>query len=371
MNKSLNQKTKRLFSTSIEKYIDTEWPMGKKNLIRFDGGEFHNTSFAQLTKLLASITKDDITKYSDPRGNALKKQIAMFEQIEPQNISLGSGADAIIENIPRIFLNPKETVVIPVPTFFRFIDASLKEESNIITVLLKKIDNFEFTDKIANKVINQANKSNAKIIWLCSPNNPTGRIIPIALIEKILSNTESIVVVDETLSEFATDFVSAKNLLNHSNKLIVLKSLSKVLGLPGVRVGWAISSPEITHILENFRLPYEISNVSKSIAIQALKYNHVNRIQLHNKEELEKLICSIKPLKNLDFISESNANTLLIRHKRLDLFKALLDNNVLTADFRMANGIENMGFVRITLQNRSKNEHLIKILNKINFTETQ
>ncbi len=366
MSKSINTKVTRWLSTKPARYINSKSSIG--NPIRFDGGESFITKISKLEPILAKITIQDINKYVDPSFKQLKQTIAKHEDIEDSMISITDGADGAIELIPRILLNKNDKVLVIEPTFFRFRDATLKEGASVLSVQTEESDDFTIADGTIEKVIKITRKEKVKLIWLANPNNPTGQVISLRLIQKLLENTTCILVVDESLIQFLPDHqkFSAINLVNNSERLIILKSLSKVFGLAGLRVGWIITNPKLAAVLEDFRPPYNISTISEKIAREAILSNNLALIQNTISKERNFIIENIRKLDNLHLVGNSQINILLIKHKTKLLFNELLDKNILTADFNTTEALRGKGYTRITLQDRHKNLILIKALESIN-----
>ncbi len=213
------------------------------------------------------------------------------------------------------------------------------------------------------------NRSNVKLIWLCSPNNPTGQIIKPNLIEKVVKKSKAFVVLDQAFNQINSRHGLDSNLkLAIKNRnLIVLQSLSKIWGLAGLRVGWAIGHPETIKILEKFRLPFNIASISQKLAIAALSDGkHLKKVNKFIIKERVFIENELRKLPNFEICSGSKTLFFLLRHKSKDLFELLLKRNILTADFRQANGLKGMGFVRITIRTRKENELLLKVLKQIN-----
>ncbi|MBL7150795.1 aminotransferase class I/II-fold pyridoxal phosphate-dependent enzyme, partial [Candidatus Microgenomates bacterium] len=195
-----------------------------------------------------------------------------------------------------------------------------------------------------------------------------GETLSLIQIKKILKNTDGLVVVDEVFFEISdlTKKESAINLINKSENLIILKSLSKTHGLIGVRVGFGIANKKIINLLEKWKLPFSVSVMAQKIAITTLNdRQHFKRIKQAIGKEKAWLFKNLKRLENLQLGSHSKTNVFLLKHKKKDLFEELLKRKILAADFRNADGIEDQGFIRLTVQNRKENAILLKTLSKI------
>lgn len=329
------------------------------------------SAFGPSGKILGVLKKtniQDLTLFPDLHCLELKKQISKKFRINPLMVTVGNGSDEIIENIPHVFLTPKDKILVILPTFFRFIESSQKKKAKIITVTTSDADDFAFTDKIINKIIVKIRKHQPKIIWLCTPNNPTGKIMSRKQIEKILKASHGLVVVDEIYQEFIdpeNKKSTIKLLAKHKN-LLVIKSLSKVFGLAGIRFGFGLAPPEIIWPLEKWRLRFNLNTITQKLALAALKdTHHLKRVAKQTARQREKLFAAIKKMPHLQLGAESQTNLFLLKHQRKNLLKELLKRKILVADFNNCPGIEGQGFVRIKVHNQKENRFLLKALKAI------
>jgi histidinol-phosphate aminotransferase len=339
-----------------------------KKFWRFDMGEHSFALTPRLNKILENITIGGLKQRPNISCQAVKKAAAKFWHVNEENIAVSSGSDQLIWLIPRLFMNPSDFAITLNPTFFLFTDAVIRAGGKIVAVGTNNKENFKFTDRVVNSLISLAKQKQVKIIWLCNPNNPTGEVLSLAQIKKIIKNTQALVIVDEVFFEISDlpKNESAINLITQNNKLIVLKSLSKAHGLMGVRVGFGIASKKIVNLLENWRLPFSISIFAQKVAIVLLNDNqHFKKIKQEIKKERAWLFKGIKQFENLQLAGESKTTVFLLRHKKKDLFEELFKRRVLGADFRNTAGIEGQGFIRLTLQDRRKNKILLNALSKV------
>lgn len=322
----------------------------------------------EINKILKSIKIGDLKERPDISCRTVKKAAAKFWGVSEKNITVSNGSDHLIWLIPRIFMNPGDVSIVINPTFFLFTDAVIRAGGKVVAVQTSIRDKFRLTNKLIDSLIKLAKQKQSKIIWLCNPNNPTGETLSLEQIRKIVKSTNGFVVVDEVFFEISDlpKVESAVNLIDESKNLIVLKSLSKAHGLIGVRVGFGIANKKITSLLENWRLPFSVSTIAQKIATVLLNdQQHFKKIKQQARKERIWLFKNIKRFKNLQLGSESKAIIFLLRHKRRDLFEELLKQKILAADFRNIAGIENQGFVRLTVKNRKENRILLNTLSKI------
>lgn len=363
----LNTNVKFWLNHQVVSYINKQLDLNK--LVRFDMGECAFGPRPELLKALSLLSQNDFQEYGDPVCRDLKQAIATFEQVDPRLITIACGSDELIEAIPRMFLNSGNSSLVVTPTFFRFIDSCLRQHSEVIEISAKISNGFAFDEQIAKQVIKQVNRKKVKLVWLCNPNNPTGQFISPRLFENIASNTNALIVIDGVFSSFIEP-LKIKPLINLAmaqKNVIWLNSLSKVSGAAGLRIGWAISHSKIINLLEKWRLPFNIPIITQKLALATFKDSgHLKKIRKWITGERNFLFNQIINWHNFELVNGSQTNVFLLRHIQKDLFIELLKRKIIAADFRQAHGLNNQGFVRVTIQKRKENLILLKALNSLN-----
>ena len=293
-----------------------------------------------------------------PQGNpvALKTLLAKINGVEAANLFLGNGSDELIDLTQRIFCEPgKDSILMINPSFVMY---EIYAKMNNLKVE-KLYLNSEFQlEKSA--FLQTVSETKAKILFLCSPNNPTGNAIED--LEYYIQNFSGIVVVDEAYIEFSKEDSAVKLLEKYPN-LIVLKTLSKAYGMAGLRIGIGIASQEIADLFNRFKPPYNISSESQKLALEQLK----NLPQI--EENISKILAEKVRLKNdLSQISQivkiypSEANLFLVEFKDAEFaYQKLLENKILTS--LRHPGIKNC--LRISVGTEEENSELLKVLAQI------
>ena len=156
----------------------------------------------KVKKAIDEIDFSLINQYGDRSSTDLKKKISRWLSVPIDNISLGNGSDELIDLIPRAFVNPGDPVISQTPTFFRVIEGSLKMKAKMVLVKAEEGRGFRLDRKFAEKMILAIKKFQPKLVWLCTPCNPSGEVIAWELIEKIATVTKGAVIVDEVYQEF-------------------------------------------------------------------------------------------------------------------------------------------------------------------------
>ncbi len=322
----------------------------------------------KVKKAIKKVDFNDINQYGDRSSSALKKKISHWLRIPVEVVSLGNGSDELIDRIAEIFIEPNDTVITQTPTFFRVIEASLKMKAKVETVKAREREGFSLDGAYVSRMIQAIKIKKPKIVWICTPCNPTGETMSLEGIKKIAATAKGIVVVDEVYQELydAENRQSAARLISKHNNILVLKSFSKAFGLAGIRVGFIIGNPAIIDIFEKTRLNFNISVFSQKIAEAAIDdLLFVKHCSHFFQKERAWLFAEIKKLPTMVFGADSKINVFILRHKTKDLFQELLRRGILTADFRNANGMEGKGYVRVTIKTRKENKMLLKALKEI------
>ncbi|SFI70720.1 histidinol-phosphate aminotransferase [Kaistella treverensis] len=293
-----------------------------------------------------------------PTGNPLelKNRLAGINGVKAANLFLGNGSDELIDLIQRLFCEPgKDAILVMSPSFVMY---EIYAKMNNLKV--EKLDlNSDFQLE-KNTFLEKNAQRAAKILFLCSPNNPTGNAIE--NLEFYIQNFNGIVVVDEAYIEFSAQDSAVKLLAKYPN-LIVLKTLSKAYGMAGLRIGIGIASEEIADFFNRFKPPYNINSESQKLALEQLKKS----VQI--EEKISKILAEKVRLKNgLNQISEitivytSEANFFLIEFKDAEkAYQVLLENKILTSLRHPA--LKNC--LRISVGTAEENSKLLNVLAQI------
>ena len=299
----------------------------------------------------------EFNRYPEGDPIQLKKKLAEINLAKTENLFLGNGSDELIDLTMRIFGEPaKDSILIMNPSFVMY--EIYAKMNNLQVEKLQLNSDFQLEK---DKFLDTASKSQAKVLFLCSPNNPTGNSI--ADLEFYIQNFNGIVVVDEAYIEFSPED-SAVNLLSKYPNLIVLKTLSKAFGMAGLRIGVGFASPEIASLFIQLKPPYNISSESQKLALEQLNNLEVfkNNISIILKEK-EKLKFGLEQINQVVKIFPSDANFFLIEFKDAQLiYQKLLDKNILTS-LRHPN-LKNC--LRISVGTAEENSELLKVLSEIN-----
>ncbi len=298
----------------------------------------------------------DLNRYPDPYQKRLKEKLSQYKNTSTKNIFIGNGSDEIIDLVFRIFCEPgKDKVITFPPTYGMYEVSAAINDVEVITVPLTA--DFQIDFEAFNEQM-ETNK-NIKIVFVCSPNNPTGNSIN--KIEKLLK-CNTIVVVDEAYVDFSDSPSLLGKLLNFPN-LIVLHTFSKSLGLAAARVGVAYASENIIELMNKVKPPYNVSSLNQKAALKVLRNNEATRRQLNLiYKERKRVFNALMELKQVIKIYPSEANFLLVEVKdATSVFKKLVDKNIIIRN--RTNVVKNC--VRITIGTPEENDQLINELKNL------
>jgi len=328
-------------------------PPKADNAIRLDKGELPYPPSRQVIEAIASAART-INRYPDILGGSLRGALANYTKAKPEQIIIGNGSDDLIELIVKVFVQPGEEVLLPVPTFFVY--GSSTEMIGARPVFVQRTADFGLdVEALLQKVTPQT-----KVLFIANPNNPTANLVARETIIQILERAECMVVVDECYYEICQETVA--DLVDKYPHLIVLRSFSKSFGLAGLRVGYAIANEAIVDYLYRAAQLFPVGKLALVGAIAALEeisYVEANLDQI--RRERGKLA---KALQQLGFIVYPSAtNFLFVRTEPLgitskDLVRALQEKNIFVADFGGKPGLDEYYF-RTAVGTRTENQRFL------------
>lgn len=305
---------------------------------------------------LGSAIDSAYQRYPDPYQRELKEKVAKIKAVHVDEIFLGNGSDEPIDLLYRAFCEPgQDNVVITPPTYGMYEVSAAIHNVEVLKVNLTA----DFQLK-AEEILATCN-SQTKIIWLCSPNNPTGNLLDRSAIQKVITNFEGIVVVDEAYIDFADQPSMTGSLDQHPN-LVVLHTFSKAWGMAGLRLGVAFASKEIINILNLIKAPYNLSQATQQIALQAMANEDRVKIMVSQIIELRnELSDQLSGLSQVEHIYPSDANFLLVKFRGAQkTFEDLIAQKIIVRNRRKVVLCEEG--LRITVGTREENKILIDAL---------
>ncbi len=303
-----------------------------------------------------SPLEQQYNRYPDPLQYKVKKRLSDIKGVPPRNIFLGNGSDEAIDVLFRSFCNPGVDNVILVPPTYGMYEVS----ANINDIKINKVPLTE-EYQLNLEGIAEAINEQTKMIFICSPNNPTGNSINRDDIETLLANFSGLIVIDEAYINFSRQKTFIQELTEYAN-LVVLQTLSKAWGLAGLRIGMAFASEEIIEVMNKVKPPYNINEASQELALKALQ--NVDQVNSWIKEILLQRDRLVLILKDFDFVLDifpSDANFILV--KTTDpkgIYNFLVDKGIIVRDRSKVDLCE--GCLRITVGTPAENDILLQTL---------
>ncbi len=297
-------------------------------------------------------------RYPDPKQTAVKSKIAKFNDVSPQQIFVGNGSDEAIDLLFRVFCRPAvDNIIICPPTYGMYEVAANINEVEVRSAPLTAAFELDL-DRIQDTV-----SKNTKLIFICSPNNPTGNLMPRESIIRILESFRGIVVVDEAYIHFA-DGNSLISEIGKFPNLAVLQTFSKAWGLAGLRVGLVFANEKVIELLDRIKPPYNISLVAQELLLGALKnQRHVERTIAKIKQERARLGHRLEQFSFVKVVYPSDANFVLVKtDSAAEIYKFLLNEQIVVrnrSNIRFCDGC-----LRITIGTPIENDALIEALEK-------
>lgn len=301
----------------------------------------------------------DYNRYPDPMQWKVKYKLADIKGVPPQNIFLGNGSDEAIDVLFRAFCRPGvDNVVLCPPTYGMY-----EVSANINDVTIRKATLTE-DFQLDLPAIEAAIDENTKLIFICSPNNPTANAINREDIEIVLNNFQGIVVVDEAYINFSKQKTLIQELTEYPN-LVILQTLSKAWGLAALRVGMAFASEDIINVFNKVKPPYNINQPSQELALEAL--NNIDQVNAWIREtvlERDKLEFALKALPIVEKVYPSDANFLLAKTTDAKgIYNHLIEKGIVVRDRSKVELC--VGCLRITVGTPQENIDLINTLQAI------
>jgi histidinol-phosphate aminotransferase len=308
---------------------------------------------------LGSPLPKNYNRYPDPHQWKIKQKLAEIKGVPTQNIFIGNGSDECIDILYRGFCNPGiDNVIICPPTYGMYeVNAAIND---VEIRRARLLDDFQLD------LINLENlvDEKTKLIWICSPNNPTANSINRHDVETVLNNFDGIVVIDEAYINFSRQKSFISELTEYPN-LVVMHTLSKAWGLAALRLGMAFASEDIIAVFNKIKPPYNIGQATQELVLQALEnVAEVNKFIRELVDSRDELAASLKNVPVVEKIFPSDANFLLVKVKDAKaIYKYLLTKAIVVRDRSRVELCE--GCLRITVGTKEENEQLINVLNTI------
>ncbi len=320
--------------------------------------EYKNTTSKKIIYLDANENpfENGVNRYPDPQQNSVKDILSKIKRVDKKNILLGNGSDEVLDLVIRAFCEPYKNNIITLPPTYSMYSvlAHINGVKNK-TVLLSK--NFQpQVDKIIKEI-----DSNSKILFLCSPNNPTGNSFSKEIVEELIIKFNGIVVIDEAYIDFSANKSWLEKLDKYSN-LIIVQTLSKAFGMAGIRLGICYASEEIINVLNSIKPPYNVNKLTQQKAKERLlQKKEVYSEVLMVLKERDRVLEFLKLNKFIKNIFPTDSNFVLIKvDDATKRYNQLIKSGVVVRNRSHQPLCENC--LRITIGTKEENSKLIKAL---------
>lgn len=312
-------------------------------VVRFD-----TNTFPWPGARLDQLPPDALNEYPDTSYSVLTEAIAQYADVPTDRITVGAGADEILDLVAKAYIDPGARVVLSRPTYpmFRILTEMAGGSIDEVMAVDLRLDRPAFLERAHQ----------ARLTWLCNPNNPTGELLPFDFVEEVASTTDGVLVVDEAY--FETSGVTALPLIDSMPNVVVVRSLSKGFGLAGARVGYALAGAAISDALRRVRPPGSISVVSAGLGAQALR--DVDGLRQRVRQVNDERLRLHRQLRALGLeVADSAANFLLVRIGR-SAAPALLKRGLVVRTFPTTSPLAE--YIRVTIRRPEENDRLAAAL---------
>lgn len=303
--------------------------------------------------------ENGVNRYPDPQQRTVKSLLSKIKGISQQNILLGNGSDEVLDLIYRAFCEPNQDNIIMLPPTYGMYSVL----ANINAILIKCVQLDEnFQPKVEN--ILEIADSNSKLLFICSPNNPTGNSFETKSIERLIQEFKGIVVIDEAYIDFSNED-SWIIRLNEFPNLIVTQTLSKAYGMAGIRLGICYASEEIISVLNRIKPPYNVNELTQQKAILQLEQNKITKQQVQAiLNERDVLVDKLSEIGFISKIYPSDANFILAKVDNATMrYNQLIEKGIVIRNRTTQPGCENC--LRFTVGTPEENIILINTLKTI------
>ena len=300
--------------------------------------------------------ENGVNRYPDPQQRTVKSLLSELKGLPQENILLGNGSDEVLDLIFRAFCEPNQDNIITLPPTYGMYSVL----ANINAVGIKAVQLDENFQPKVDDILN-ATDTNSKLLFICSPNNPTANSFASESIFKLIQNFKGIVVIDEAYIDFSKEESWISKLTEFPN-LIVTQTLSKAYGMAGIRLGICYASNEIISVLNRIKPPYNVNELTQQRAIEQLQLNALTKKQVD--DILNERDILVNQLATVNFVSKiypTDANFILAKvDDATKRYNQLIEKGIVIRNRTTQPGCENC--LRFTIGTKAENEKLIKEL---------
>lgn len=384
------QETQRAFYERVNGYVSQEegfvdryerirQQSGFRELVRLDLGQ--NRLGCAPEVLAAWKTQGEVaapweylSAYPEIHGLELRRDLAGLHGIRPEWILFSAGLEQMISMVAATFLENRDRFLVTDPGFFLFDEDSRRRGGIPLVLPLAEEQGFAWGDTTTDECAQVLRRLQPKVIWIANPNNPTGRLMDLATIKKVVDLAEenlAVVVIDEAYGEFTdpdNSVLSASSLLGNYRNLIVLRGFSKAYGLAGIRIGYAMANnPEVLVALRMHRPNYPISRTSFDLAQIAIRhYHHLSWVRGTIAEQRGFLNNALGGLKRVDWIpSETSLALFRVRGMTGEMVLGRLEREGILASPVCGEGVASQHYIRINQGTPEENRRFTQVVRSL------
>ncbi len=361
----------------FNKYGDTIKKYNLQKIYKFDIGR-NCDGFSPLIKEVmeqVDLTKEaviNLVDYPDNHYRLLTSYLSKLYAVKADWFVIGSGLENIIDIIARVFLSKGDKFLLPIPNFCRFGEFSARTGATPVFVQLKKENSYQWTSETTDDINNCIKNDAPKIVWISNPINPTGQLIEKDVLEKIIKTADQyncFVIIDEAYGEYTdrdSGFVSCYNFVEKYQNLMVLRTLSKIYGLPSIRIGYMVSkNHELDKAVSLYRQPFPFSWFSLFVGqIAVVDQEYAAKSRKLNTERKIRLFNQLDKLSGYEYL-KSESCVFLLKSKTMNadyMLNKLEQKGIFVANHNSIAGINGENFIRVTVQNDEDNEYFVETL---------
>lgn len=361
INKVVKELDPYIPGRSIKEIAD-EYGLNPDKIIKMGSNE---NPLGTSPRAVDAINEESKSMYRYPEVGLkeLTSAVASYSGVSSSQVILGGdGADEILDNLGKTLIEPGDEFIVPIPSYMYY-EFTLKIHGGIPVYA-----RWDLPENILNvKSVLDAITPRTRIIFLCTPNNPTGAIINKEDIETILKSTDALVVVDEAYFEFSK--VNNVDLLSQYDNLFILRTFSKILGLAGMRIGYGLGNPEFIEYMKRVKPVFSLTRLSQVASIASINdVEYIEKSTTLSIESREYLYKELSSIPQID-VFESKANYLLVDIRKTGmksrtLSEELLKNGVIVRDCRSFRGLDDY-WIRVSVGTLEEDKRFINILKEI------
>ncbi len=326
-------------------------PHVEQTKIKLDANESKN----YLMREVFTLDGLSLNLYPDSNANLLRAKLSTYINVPSGQIIVGNGSSEMIELMLKTFIETGDIVLSFEPSFSMYAIYTTIYNGIYKGVPAKVDFKLDIEDMIA-----YAKTYNPKLIFICSPNNPTGQIIPQADIIKLINSTDALICLDEAYIEFSENSISMMSLVNHFDNLMVIRTFSKAFGLAGIRLGYLVSNQNLVDTLNKVKSPYNLNAVSQSIGVFAL--SKIDQVNEYTQSIIKERLVVEKALSKLNLkVYPSEANFIFFQSMEPNLYQKLIEK-----DIRIRAFSDNLvNYYRVTIGSYNENQQFIEAMKEI------